>query len=346
MKRLHSITLSLLSIALVACVSTQPEQPKSDASSSALSTARENKPTDSHPDTHIDTDNPSISGKADPSPSETNSTDTVSNEDRNPESPDHIPSTHQNDPSSTTQAITLTGGAIYITADFFAPDEADEAIVTDGIDRKLDTASTLPEQLKKVIILGDKKPNGGRRTDTVLDLTQGKQSTQDNYTDGSFTSRSYTNSNYTTQYTFYQQAYSMFGHWVDEDGAGYNSYYFYQGQATDNMPTRGKATYTGKALIGSVDDISTHSFTSAQHQGVANFEVNFEDATLTGTIKGTGQENQHRSLSISASISGHHFNADGEVKVSGSFFGPDAAELAGQAFNQQHIATFGAKKSP
>lgn len=117
-----------------------------------------------------------------------------------------------------------------------------------------------------------------------------------------------------------------------------NTNVFYQGLQTAEgaMPQSGTATYKGQAVV--VD------------KGVANlnvqsqFNANFGNKTLTGTLT----ENGKTLYNLSADIKGSSFasKANASVQTEGAFFGNNAEELGGifKDTNSDAKGAFGAKK--
>ncbi len=96
---------------------------------------------------------------------------------------------------------------------------------------------------------------------------------------------------------------------------------FAQGKATDNMPTSGSATYTGRAL-GAIEGISARSFVT----GDSEFTVKFgAEKSVHGKLN-NWEVADMPDLEFDAKINGNSFEGNG---AKGKFFGPNAAELGG-----------------
>ncbi len=139
-----------------------------------------------------------------------------------------------------------------------------------------------------------------------------------------------------------------------------SGYVFYQGQVTSpsDMPVTGTATYAGTFYIQGGGN--QNSYINAT--GTSNFSVDFLNHTLNGTLTATQNLDSNAQLPASsiylqAALTGSAFSgtnpATGTV-TTGKFFGPQAAELAGQFYNgnttgasplgQPFIGAFGARK--
>ena len=107
--------------------------------------------------------------------------------------------------------------------------------------------------------------------------------------------------------------------------------FYYLGQKSTSVPTSGSATYRGTALHSSrLGDDPTRA--SAQ------FNVDFGTKKLTGSI--------NNQLNLNADIQGAEFRGTSAagVQTTGSFFGPNAAEMAGIYNGNQVHGSFGATK--
>lgn len=130
-------------------------------------------------------------------------------------------------------------------------------------------------------------------------------------------------------------SFSRFGYFEN----GQDNLNFVQGVGVDEMPSAGKVHYTGTA-------VQTVNGYDRPFDMNSRFDVDFGAHKLTGKIEGHGM-----SIDLSAEIRGSIFegkssykNEDG--KVFGSFFGQDAAEMAG-VYHISHTANgaFGAAKN-
>lgn len=123
-----------------------------------------------------------------------------------------------------------------------------------------------------------------------------------------------------------------------KEGANSTPYVFAQGKVTtDNMPTTGTAQYKGNA---------THVENGAISLATAQFNVDYRNKTLTGTIKpSSGTE-----IVLDANITGNRFQSTGQgvgrMITNGYFYGANAEELGGtyQNMNGNINGAFGAKK--
>lgn len=131
---------------------------------------------------------------------------------------------------------------------------------------------------------------------------------------------------------------------------GSKGYVFYNGNPTPNMPTSGKATYSGEAILRSFDlyGFDPNKF----YEGSSQFNVDFGDKTLKGTLEIANDASQPIKVKteINAQISGNTFTGttDSDVlpngQVSGKFYGNNAKEMAGAALGEGWNAAFGAIK--
>ncbi|OOF86569.1 hypothetical protein BKG94_09765, partial [Rodentibacter ratti] len=117
---------------------------------------------------------------------------------------------------------------------------------------------------------------------------------------------------------------------------GYNSYLFYNGNPTQNMPTSGTATYSGDAIIAAADVRGLDQL--PYYQGKSNFNVDFGNKTLKGTLDIPTDNNASSvTVGINAQIKGNTFAGNTESatlpdgKVEGKFYGDNAKEMAGLA---------------
>lgn len=102
----------------------------------------------------------------------------------------------------------------------------------------------------------------------------------------------------------------------------------------DAMPTSGKATYIGDAVVGTAGVLLSSQ---------SKFNVDFGAKTIKGYID-TAYE-----IPLSGKIVGASFSGDQDgVTMKGNFFGPKAAELGGvfsaEHRNSSYQGAFGAKK--
>lgn len=113
---------------------------------------------------------------------------------------------------------------------------------------------------------------------------------------------------------------------------------FYTGNNTqyENMPQTGSAKYIGKAVI--TDGTTANTNLDAQ------FQANFSDKKLTGTLS----ENGKRVVDINAHIRGTSFHSpqNAPVETQGGFFGKNANELGGVFHdkNSGKSGAYGAKR--
>ena len=119
---------------------------------------------------------------------------------------------------------------------------------------------------------------------------------------------------------------------------GGTDYVFSQGAFTENMPTSGRARYSGDAAVGR-DGIAEGAN--------ADFNVNFGNRTVSGRISADrDSELRFDPVYIDARIRGNAFYSDGTVSSSGHFYGKNAREMGG-VFNdsrQQLRGSFGATR--
>lgn len=144
--------------------------------------------------------------------------------------------------------------------------------------------------------------------------------------------------------------YSLFGSYTDrikkDNGGDLVSYAFSYGQVTPeaNIPTKGSATYSGRAVYGAEDV----GFTNAD----ANFSVDFDKRTLSGKF-----ENAAKGISLeipTTEIKGASFtynnrtDDDNGLQLDGRFYGPHADELGGvftgEKAGKGFLGSFGAVK--
>ena len=126
---------------------------------------------------------------------------------------------------------------------------------------------------------------------------------------------------------------------------------FYKGSArTDAMPVMGRATYQGYwervLATRAFDDVNGYHGNMLVASR-ASFDVDFGGRRLQGTLDGKNGE-RGQGYTLQAEISGANFsgtatpadysNNQEEALVSGSFFGPHAAELAGRLAGRQRGA--------
>ncbi|MGN7084868.1 transferrin-binding protein-like solute binding protein, partial [Neisseria sp. P0001.S005] len=102
----------------------------------------------------------------------------------------------------------------------------------------------------------------------------------------------------------------------------------------DAMPTSGKASYVGDAIL-----LQGAAYTT----GASKFDVDFGRKTISGII------DHPYGIPVSGKISGSSFSGEQDgIRMKGNFFGPKAAELGG-VFSAEHEnsvyqGSFGAKK--
>lgn len=129
---------------------------------------------------------------------------------------------------------------------------------------------------------------------------------------------------------------------------------FAQGRETDveNIPSSGTARYEGQHLI-EVDN-KDNKFSNAKYflaTGKATLDVNFGDKTISGAFEVPAEDGKGKAdLPFNAQIKGNKFsNEDASsvrsLRVSGSFYGKNAEEVAGVYNNfNRYGGAFGAKK--
>lgn len=126
------------------------------------------------------------------------------------------------------------------------------------------------------------------------------------------------------------------------------------GKLTEDMPSSGKASYTGHAIYYG-NGTTNAMFDPNKSVGTTQFNVDYGAKTITGTIKDDAKLLQD--IHLEGKISGNSFagtktnNYNGgktDVEVNGRFFGPQAAEMGG-VFNSKNtddiLGAFGAKKA-
>lgn len=127
-----------------------------------------------------------------------------------------------------------------------------------------------------------------------------------------------------------------------------NSYLFYNGNPTSDMPTSGQASYLGKAII--IADIPTLNGKDS-YAANSQFNVDFGNKSFNGSL----DINDIRAINIDGYISGNNLSgyASSSINysmptspVEGKFYGEQAKELAGliQSKDNSWGAVFGAKK--
>ncbi|MCK3655568.1 hypothetical protein A4G19_07350 [Pasteurellaceae bacterium Macca] len=129
-----------------------------------------------------------------------------------------------------------------------------------------------------------------------------------------------------------------FGALDTKDG---NSYVFYNGLPSQNVPTSGTANYSGHSIIKA-------GAGSDWVEGTSQFQVDFGAKTLKGSLT----SEQASTVDIKAQISGNDFagsassKAFSSAKVEGKFYGPNAAELGGLFKDDKNSwsGAFGAKR--
>ena len=129
---------------------------------------------------------------------------------------------------------------------------------------------------------------------------------------------------------------------------------FAQGRETavENIPSSGTARYEGQHLI-EVDN-KDNKFSNAKYflaTGKATLDVNFGDKTISGAFEVPAEDGKGKAdLPFNAQIKGNKFsNEDASsvrsLRVSGSFYGKNAEEVAGVYNNfNRYGGAFGAKK--
>ncbi|WP_252188157.1 Slam-dependent surface lipoprotein [Actinobacillus pleuropneumoniae] len=109
------------------------------------------------------------------------------------------------------------------------------------------------------------------------------------------------------------------------------SYSFYNGNATAEMPTSGKFTYTGDAYL-----LASVVGNGAESIGTSKFEADFGTKKLTGTLT-FDKLKDSKNVDIDSKISGNSFTGKAtfdsfkgtDAIVEGKFYGENAKELAG-----------------
>lgn len=128
---------------------------------------------------------------------------------------------------------------------------------------------------------------------------------------------------------------------VDTDATNNSSgYVFYQGQVTpvSDMPVTGTATYAGSFFVESE---------TYKAQGNSSFNVDFSQGTLNGSLTATtnlGSATQlPATIYLTAALNGNAFTGttSAGTTTTGKFFGPQAAELAGQFYNPNSTNSLG-----
>ncbi|OOF38814.1 hypothetical protein BKK47_08295 [Rodentibacter mrazii] len=129
-----------------------------------------------------------------------------------------------------------------------------------------------------------------------------------------------------------------------------NGYMFYNGNPTQNMPTSGGATYSGDTIISvrNVYGLEPKEY----HRGSSEFNVDFGNKTLEGSLNIPNRNLQPVKVEINAQISGNSFTGTTDSttlsngQVEGKFYGNNAKEMAGlaQGNDQSWNAAFGAAK--
>ena len=121
---------------------------------------------------------------------------------------------------------------------------------------------------------------------------------------------------------------------------GENFHIIYNGNPTETMPVQGSIHYKGSAVLGGWSADAPLSI----EKGTSQFDVNFADNTLTGTLNVPN----FSLVSISASVSGNGFSGratspdapDGAV-VEGKFYGKDVLSLSGMLKTNTFTDNFG-----
>ncbi|MBV7388552.1 transferrin-binding protein-like solute binding protein [Pasteurellaceae bacterium TAE3-ERU1] len=102
---------------------------------------------------------------------------------------------------------------------------------------------------------------------------------------------------------------------------------FYQGIATQSMPTSGLAHYTGKSLYSSDEGQED------EYQGTMRLTADFGKKTVSGDI-----HNAATDITLKGQVKGNTFSGEARssldpnvAKLDGQFYGDNAAEVAGIA---------------
>lgn len=135
---------------------------------------------------------------------------------------------------------------------------------------------------------------------------------------------------------------------------------FYKGsEIPEAMPVSGTASYDGyweRALETLYNDTHNGYNGNLLNASNASFTVDFSDRKMRGTLHGNNGE-RRQGYTINAAISGAGFSGTATpesyssiqetASVSGSFFGPNAAELGGHLEGQQRraVAVFAARQT-
>ncbi|WP_019673885.1 Slam-dependent surface lipoprotein [Psychrobacter lutiphocae] len=109
---------------------------------------------------------------------------------------------------------------------------------------------------------------------------------------------------------------------------GTDSYMFYNGKPTTDMPESGTATYKGSFLYDGVNNKSDRFVTAS-----ASYVADFSKKQLTGKLVAADKD---LAIDVNSKISGNSFSGTATSsldsaagQVNGKFYGPKAAELAG-----------------
>ncbi|MEG9488986.1 transferrin-binding protein-like solute binding protein, partial [Mannheimia indoligenes] len=120
---------------------------------------------------------------------------------------------------------------------------------------------------------------------------------------------------------------------------------------TKNMPKEGALTYKGHSFSLYAKNDKAGKLDTIDDNGLAEFTADFNQKTLTGTIKSSMENSGFEPVEISASITQNTFSGSKNyVSVQGGFFGENAGELAGDYIRkgndqQNAIGVFRAEKS-
>ena len=148
-------------------------------------------------------------------------------------------------------------------------------------------------------------------------------------------------------------AYAKYGYTIDYKTGNFNL--FYQGKPTPvaEVPTTGKATYQGYAFALDPVEYNKHITQERDYgewKGVSEFTADFDNKTLTGTLRGwhSSSQTDPKAVQINAKIQANTFQGtvNGTGTAEGKFYGANAQNLAG-AFNdksQNLQGVFGANK--
>lgn len=123
-------------------------------------------------------------------------------------------------------------------------------------------------------------------------------------------------------------------------------YIFAQGNRATDMPTVGKASYTGQAILVAVDD-NDELKRLGYFTAPAKFTADFEQKQLLGSLQ-LMELGAEGNVVFNAKIEGDEFSNWGGfdgISVDGAFYGKNASELGGVLLKRDAFSgSFGAKK--